>query len=210
MSGREILRNFVVLEGIDGAGTTTQLKRAEAACKRAGIPCHVTCEPTEMETGRLIRKVLSGEVTVDPGTLARLFVADRYEHVYGKSGIISHLGRGELVVTDRYLFSSLAYQSVECGYDPVYRLNEEFPLPQLLVFLDVPVEVGDLRASGRKVREIFEISGFQREVRRMYTKAVESHANLGMEILSIDGTESEDAVFEKVWSRLKRIPIEHM
>lgn len=205
-----VLKNFVALEGIDGAGTTTQLRRITAACAETGVACHPTCEPTVMESGRLIRKVLSGEVTVRPQTLARMFVTDRYEHLYGENGIIAHLNSGELVVTDRYLFSSLAYQSVECGYDSVFELNKEFPLPQVLIYLDIPAEVGDLRSARRGNREIFENSDFQQRVIRMYDRAITSHTGLGMEVLRVDGTQSEDSVFEKIWSRLKRLPIEDM
>ncbi len=139
-----------------------------------------------------------------------MFITDRYEHVYGENGIISHLKRGELVVTDRYLFSSLAYQSVECGYTEVYDLNKDFPLPEILIFLDIPVEIAGHRFAGRRSREIFENSGFQERVCLMYEKAISSHEGLGMEILRVDGTLSEQQVFEKVWSRLKGLPIEKM
>ena len=203
-----MLKKFVALEGIDGAGTTTQLKRIAAECGREGMRCYPTCEPTETESGRLIRKVLSGEIAVKPQTLARMFVADRYEHLYGEGGVISHLLSGEMVVTDRYLFSSLAYQSVECGWEDVYELNKYFPLPELLIYLKIPVEVGEFRASRRENREIFENNDFQRRVLRMYERAIDAHHGLGMEIMVLDGTQSEDAVFEKVWSRIKRIPIE--
>lgn len=210
MIHREVLKRFVALEGIDGAGTTTQLKRIAAECGKENIPCYPTCEPTGMESGRLIRKVLSGEIVVKPQTLARMFVADRYEHLYGEDGVISHLSSGEIVVTDRYLFSSLAYQSVECGYEAVYELNKDFPLPEVLIYLEIPAEVGELRASARENREIFENNDFQRRVLRMYERAIDAHDGLGMEIMVLDGTQSEDAVFEKVWSRIKRIPIETM
>jgi dTMP kinase len=210
MIDREVLSNFVALEGIDGAGTTTQLNKIAAECKKNGLCCFETCEPTVLDSGRIIRKVLSGELSVSPGTLARMFVADRYEHLYGGKGIISHLAGGELVVTDRYLFSSLAYQSVECGYDEVYELNSEFPLPEILIFLDIPVDVGDKRASTRESREIFENRSFQTQVRQTYAKAIETHMNKGMDVITIDGTMSEEAVFEKVWSRLQRLPIKKM
>lgn len=208
MGNRKILQNFVALEGIDGAGTTTQLNKIAAECEKNGLRCFATCEPTEMESGRIIRKVLSGELPVSPGTLARMFVADRYEHLYGEDGIISHLDRGELVVTDRYFFSSLAYQSVECGYEEVDDLNRGFPLPEVLIFLDIPVDVGDMRASERESREIFENRGFQARVRKMYKRAIEDHRGRRMDVIWIDGTETADKVFEKVWSRLRRLPIQ--
>lgn len=210
MTDRQVLHNFIALEGIDGAGTTTLLNKIAAACSRAGIRCFPTCEPTQMETGKLIRKVLSGALSVHPETLARMFVADRYEHVYGAGGVITHLNNGELVITDRYLFSSLAYQSVECGYDEVSALNLIFPLPEILVYIDIPVDVGDQRASGRKNREIFENREFQARVCRMYEKSLGEYSRFDIDILRIDGTKSEQQVFEKVWSRIEGLPIEKM
>ena len=200
-----ILKNFFVIEGIDGAGTTTQLKRIDAAFSGLGVPCWTTCEPTTTPTGRLIRQVLSGELLVRPETLARLFVADRYEHVHGEgNGILAHLERGEVVVSDRYLFSSLAYQSIECGFDAVFSLNAAFPLPEILIYIEVPVEIGEKRFAARESREIFENADFQAKVLTMYGKAIETYADFGMEILTVDGTGAEDQVFEKLWSRIRR------
>ena len=209
VSSSRVLPNFVVLEGIDGAGTTTQLHRIAAACTKLGRHHWITCEPTTMPLGKLIREVLGGTLKVRPETLARMFVADRYEHIYGDGdGILAHLDSGDLVVTDRYLFSSLAYQSVDCGYEAVVALNEEFPLPELLVYVDVPTEVGDSRASIRESREIFENTEFQKHVRDMYDRAFRDFAESGMKIVRIDGTASADQVFEKLWSHIEGLPIQ--
>jgi dTMP kinase len=204
-----ILPSFVAIEGIDGAGTTTQLHRIAAACVELGRPHWITCEPTTMPIGKLIREVLGGGLDVRPETLARLYAADRYEHIYGEGdGILAHLDRGDLVVTDRYLFSSLAYQSIDCGFDTVSALNDEFPLPEIVLYVDVPPEIGDSRTSTREVREIFENTEFQTKVRDMYDRAFRDFAGSEMKIVWIDGTASPDQVFEKLWSHIDGIPIQ--
>ncbi|HET7838147.1 MAG TPA: dTMP kinase, partial [Rectinemataceae bacterium] len=81
MTAREqdILRRFIVLEGVDGAGTTTQLANIDEALSRAGLPHWKTAEPTARPEGLLIRSILGGELGADPGTVAHLFAADRHE-----------------------------------------------------------------------------------------------------------------------------------
>ncbi|MBR5669002.1 MAG: dTMP kinase, partial [Spirochaetales bacterium] len=113
----EILKGFWVLEGLDGAGTTTQLKKLEDYLQSKGTGVFRTAEPTIYETGKFIRKVLSGEIKVPQSTIAYLFAADRDNHINNPEyGIISHLKKGEVVISDRYFFSSFAYQSI--GFDP--------------------------------------------------------------------------------------------
>lgn len=129
----EIIRGFIVFEGLDGAGTTTQAGLLEKKFKEEGITCSAGFEPTDNFIGKIIRRILRGEEEVAPGTLAKLFAADRHEHLYNNSsGIIARCRRGEIVISDRYLFSSLAYQSIIFGFDRVLKLNSEYPLPEHL------------------------------------------------------------------------------
>ena len=79
-----IIKNFIVFEGIDGAGTTTQTKLLGNALKNS----ITTCEPTDAEIGRFIRLILKKEIAIDKESLAYLFVADRAEHLFGKNGIV--------------------------------------------------------------------------------------------------------------------------
>lgn len=124
------LQGFIVFEGLDGAGTTTQARRIVDWINATGTPAEFTWEPTDMPTGRLIRDVLSDAGPVEPWTLALLFAADRHEHVYRpNSGILARLSRGIRVVSDRYLFSSLAYQGAYAQATAVEALNSGFPLP---------------------------------------------------------------------------------
>ncbi len=141
-----IISNFIVFEGIDGAGTTTQLNILKDKLKSK--PSWFTAEPTAKETGVFLRKVLKGDIVLHPDTTARLFAADRSEHIYGKDGILEHTQKGELVICDRYLFSNLAYQSSECGSSLPEELNKSFPLPQIVFYFDLAPNISITRVTG--------------------------------------------------------------
>lgn len=188
----EVLDRFVVIEGLDGAGTTTQAK-ALAAALSAKTEVHLTCEPTDGEIGRLIRRILHGEVPAEPRAIAHLYAADRADHLYrGPESVTARLQAGELVVTDRYLFSSLAYQSVHCGFDFVYRLNETFPLPRYLFYLEIEPELGEERLSSREKRDMYERLSFQREVKEFYERTLDYFSASGIEIHRLQGSLSVD------------------
>jgi dTMP kinase len=189
-----ILRRFIVLEGGDGAGTTTQLKLIGEALRRAGAPYWTTSEPTDRPEGLLIRRILSGELPRDPGTLARLFAADRNEHLKGEGGILERLGRGEIVVCDRYVLSSLAYQGVACGPELPAELNAEFPLPELLIYFELPPAQSLGRLGERERLDIFERLPFQEKVRTAYRQALERFMTSGMRILRLDASRSVEEV----------------
>jgi dTMP kinase len=191
---RAPLGRFIVFEGGDGAGTTTQLKRLGGSLTRAGLPHWITCEPTDHPEGLLIRRILSGELPRAPGTLATLFAADRNEHIRGKGGILEHLDRGEIVICDRYILSSLAYQGVTCGPELPARLNADFPLPELLIFFDLPPEKSLGRLGGRERLDIFEELPFQEKVRAAYREALALYASSGMRIATIDASRSVEEV----------------
>lgn len=183
---RSILRRFIVLEGVDGAGTTTQLTRIDEALAAAGVPHWKTAEPTQRPEGRLIRSILGGEIGASPGTVAHLFAADRNEHLYGSLGIIERLGRGEVVVCDRYIFSSLAYQGVSCGKELPAKLNSGFPLPELLIFFDVEPSLSMGRIGQRGKREIYEELPIQERVREAYGEALAAFEGGPMRIVRVD------------------------
>jgi dTMP kinase len=184
----KILKRLIVLEGGDGAGTTTQLRLLGEALVRAGVPHWITAEPTDRPEGLLIRRILSGELPRDPGTLARLFAADRNEHLYGIGGIIERLDRGDAVVCDRYVLSSLAYQGVACGRELPSELNALFPLPELLLYFDLAPETSLGRIRSRKRLEIFEELSFQEKVRAAYRTELARYSSSGMRIITIDAS----------------------
>jgi dTMP kinase len=212
----KVIPNFVVFEGGDGSGTSTQmalLLRRFAALAASGegprgLPVlHGTAEPTGGPVGALIREALGGKQPLQPETLARLFSADRHEHLFGPGGILERCGRGELVVCDRYVPSSLVYQGVTCGEDLPLLLNRDFPRPGLLIHFDLDPDIAAQRMESRREKEIFEYRDFQVEVRRRYRELLPRYAGEEVRIVTIDASQSPEKVAEDLWSALKELPI---
>ena len=188
-SNREIWQRLVAVEGIDGAGTTTLTLNLGEALAHIGIPFVTGCEPTEGHIGRIIRKALSGGKPVQPKTLAMLFAADRREHLYSPGGIRDIVDSEKIYITDRYFFSSLAYQSLDAEWDWVNQLNDEYPLPGYLIYLGLPVEEAQKRISTRGETEIFDREELQHRVSASYLKSIKAFRNQGMKILELDSRE---------------------
>lgn len=202
---REVLKNFFVIEGLDGAGTTTQLKLLDEVLLKREIPHYCTFEPTDFEIGRLLRDILHKKKHANRDTIALLFAADRNEHIYRKEdGILEHLAKQELVICDRYLFSSLAYQSVDCGFNFVYTLNSRFPLPEYLIYIDTPVMISQERLNSRPGNELFDIKAFQEKVLKNYIDILKLFSESGMNIVTVDGNQPIEAVHSSIMAILLR------
>ena len=207
---REVLENFVILEGLDGSGTTTQLALADEELSKRGIPHLCTGEPTKGPVGRIIRQILKKQIQAHPDTVALLFAADRSEHLYAEDeGILAQLGQGRLVISDRYLFSSLAYQSLACDPQFVFYLNRRFPLPRHVVFLDTPVAVSQQRLVNRSAEapELYDEGKIQHDILAAYQRAFRRFADTDMEVHRLDGSLDPALVFENFWSILASLPI---
>ena len=203
-----ILQNFVVLEGLDGAGTTTQLRMLSERLARDVRPHTTTWEPTDGAIGKMLRGILARTVKAHPCTIALLYAADRSEHVHDpRSGIEARARQGELVICDRYLFSSLAYQSLECGDEYVLALNSGFPLPETLIFLDTPVEVCQERLAERHSQELYDGAAFQGRVREAYLRAIERHASAHMRVSLVDGDRPAGLIHDQIWKVIEGMPI---
>lgn len=201
---RDILDRFVVFEGLDGAGTSTQLGMLQEAFRERGTTCFATCEPTDGPIGRLIRAVLRGELSVSGCTLALLFAADRSEHLHAPGGVLAALRDGGYVASDRYLFSSVVYQSMDCPTGYVSAINARFPLPRRLIFIDTPPEECQRRVAARGARELFDRLPLQRRLRERYLEVNAHYAALGVEVLTVDGSGPREAVFERIWEHMAR------
>lgn len=165
-----VLKKFIVLEGIDGAGTSTQIKRLVQTNPDKYI---ATAEPTSGPTGKFLRQMLAGDFKVDERTNAYLFAADRCEHIFGKGGVKELCESGKTVVSDRYFFSSLAYQSVSCGLELPQLLNSPFPLPEYLFFFDINPEISLARVNARnESKEIYENLEAQKKISALYEKVI--------------------------------------
>jgi dTMP kinase len=204
-----ILANFAVLEGGDGSGTTTQLGllRDRFAASPGLPPLYPSFEPTEGPLGKLVREALRGELRLLPETLARLFAADRNEHLYGPGGLAERCARGELAVSDRYVLSSLVYQGLTCGEELPGALNEGFPLPEALLFFDLDGESAQRRMEGRPLREIYETLEFQLRVRDRYRALLPRWEAAGVRVSLIDASKKPEKVAEEVWRALEKMPI---
>lgn len=148
---------FIVFEGIDGAGKTTQIARLAEALSGAGRTVYTTAEPTESVIGDLLRAALSGKDDRTPAEMAALFALDRIGH---NREIAAQLAAGKDVICDRYYYSSLAYQGSLCDYEWVRRMNCTCPdirRPDLCVFLDLTTDQALSRIAVRGIEaEIYE------------------------------------------------------
>jgi dTMP kinase len=207
----EILANFVVFEGLDGSGTTTQigvLERFFLQNRLSMPPFHITFEPTNGSIGKLLRSILKGEEALKAETMALLFAADRNEHIFGVGGIAERCELGELVVSDRYLFSSLVYQGITCGNELPASLNKSFPAPELLIFLDIEPETALGRIESRRARkEIYENLDFQKEAEARYKTLLPEFASRGVRVETIDASLPPDEVARQVWAAIEKMPI---
>jgi len=175
---------FVVVEGIDGSGSTTHTKLLAKALRARGLKVVETCEPTPGPIGSLIRQVLQRRLIVPDATgprafawstMALLFAADRMDHL--DTTIVPALREGAIVLSDRYDLSSLAYQSLTApGGERVVpwirELNAAALRPDLTIVIDVPVEVAEERRRARGgVEEMFETRDLQTRLSAVYADA---------------------------------------
>ena len=202
-----VLKNFIVLEGIDGAGTSTQIKKIVQSNPDKYI---ATAEPTSGPTGKFLRQMLAGDFKVDERTNAYLFAADRCEHIFGKGGVKELCEEGKTVVSDRYFFSSLAYQSVSCGLELPQLLNSPFPLPEYLFFFDINPEISLGRVNARNGhKEIYENIESQKKIAALYEKVIsmyESDSRLReeMKIIRIDASKSIEDISRIIKEELEK------
>jgi dTMP kinase len=204
---------FIVLEGIDGAGTTTQVARLVERLRATNVPVHGTREPSDGPIGALAREVLAGRVGRSgrsPGwaTMALLFAADRMDHV--EDGIEPYLARGIVVVSDRYDASSLGYQSISSGapgeetMDWIRTINRHALRPDLVVVLDVAPEVAAKRRSERgEPPQLYEHDELQRALAAFY-RELPRHLPADR-VKIVEGTGTVEEVHERVWTEYRRV-----
>jgi dTMP kinase len=189
---------LIVLEGLDGAGTTTQTQRLVGHVRARGGQAHATREPSDGPIGRLIRELLTGHHAIDGQRIAQstfglLFAADRLDHLQRE--VEPHLAAGQLVVSDRWYHSSLAYQGTGADRDWIATLNARARKPDLTIFLEVRPEVAaQRRAAAGRVQELFEDMRMQEEVAAGYQAALAELMAQGERIEVIDGEAPADVV----------------
>lgn len=200
---------FIVLEGGDGCGKTTQ---AATLCRRlaaeSGRRCLMEREPDSRDiVGAVVRSAYYGSVKILPETLAYLHVADRLEHV---AFMLPLLEGGSDIVCDRYYPSNMAYnRTPRLKMEQIYELNrpcfEELD-PDLIIYLDVSPEVSARRrAAGRTAEEIFDADETQRRVLKNYRETLDFLSARGRRIAVVNADASEEEVAGAIWREVEKL-----
>ena len=193
---------FIVFEGIDGSGKGTQARMLADLLIRQGRRVVLTEEPTrELFTGYFVRMLLRSKEEPDPKTVAMLMAADRNEHVRKVIEPALRAGAGEVVISERYYWSSLAYQGAQ-GVDESFikALNEGFPKPDVTVLIDLPVDEAleriRARAHGNEgLVQLFERREFLERVQERYRRLAEEHG-----FVVVDGGEGQLRSIKEFWA----------
>ncbi len=200
---------FIVFEGLDGCGKSTQAQNLVDRLNALGIAAHYTYEPTnDSIPGREARKVIRKETSLRAETAALLFVADRFEHI--TNFVLPAVERGETVVSDRYYFSNVAYQGLEMDKDTILRLNEMMIAdriqPDAIVFLDVPPEECLERINhNRQHEDLFDEVSKLAAVRDNYFEVFGKMKDREkLMVLDLAGLDAEAAA-EKIWEAVRGV-----
>ena len=185
---------FIVFEGIDGSGKSTHIRLLCSELSQQGHDVLRTSEPSRGRIGRFIREYSkSGRGRLLPEVEALLFAADRFEHV--RRVIEPALGRGRIVVSDRYVHSALAYQGAEgASLDWLREMNRFAPSPDLCILLDVSPDTG-LGRMRRRRRTVFEVYTYQQKVRALYLRFAEQG-----ELVRVDSDRPVEEVHQDISS----------
>jgi len=193
---KDLPGRFIVVEGADGSGTTTQARKLADA-----LDGFYTAEPTDSKPGTKVEEMISSE-DYSPEAIALNFAADRMIHL--EEEVLPRLRNGETLICDRYLHSSLVYQSA-LGAETrwIETLNEPALKPDLTFVLDVEAETGMKRVEKRgKDENIFENLSFQQEVVTRYRDLKDLIEN---EISVIDGSRNPEDIHEEIVSKTKEV-----
>lgn len=217
-----VIKNFIVIEGIDGAGKSTQ---CSLVCKMLiddGLAVYETREPHSGIIGAFTRDILNNHIhtltstydeTFQSNILAYLFAADRYEHIYANNGILDCSRNYDFVLCDRYLFSSLAYQggASQNKQSPpriptlTETLNARFPLPSLLIYLDIkPLET--MKRMKEKKKDGLETLENLKSVHKRYAEVLDTYKQHTphMNIVSIDASLDQACVTQEIYTCIKQ------
>lgn len=208
---------FIVFEGIDGSGTSTQSALLLNALQKKNIKCTTTCEPSDGPVGNLIRQIFKGRVKVSHGKnphkldgnlfdeqMAYLFAADRHDHLYNEiDGVHSLLEKGVSVVCTRYIFSSIAYHcALESDFGFVRELNKNFPQPDIIIYLDNPINESIKRMEHRKFKDTYENEAKLSQAKANYSRAIAEYTG---SIVQISATNPIHEIHEEVLEAILKI-----
>jgi len=197
---------FIVFEGIDGSGKSTQAKLLADRLREQGFKVHSTSEPTNSRIGSIIKDIFKHKMEADHRTIAALFAADRLDHLLNKTdGILKKLDEGYTVISDRYYFSSYAYHGTHMDMDWVIETNSlsaDLLRPDLNIFIDVSIDVSMKRLNhGRNSTELYETEENLNSVREKYFEAFEK-LNGKEKIFITNGNRPAELIANDVWKEI--------
>ncbi len=193
---------FIVFDGMDGTGKTTQMKRLAERLMAEGIPTVLTAEPSTSEDGLRLRRALSGKEPASNSRLAALFLLDRIGH---NEEIAAWLSDGKTVLSDRYYYSSMAYQGGGDAFDWVSDMNLNCPdirTPDGCIILDMNPEESMARIRAGRCAddlEIYETVAQQEKIRERFSRAMKRVEGRDR-ILTVNAAGTPDEVAERVYA----------
>lgn len=197
---------FIVFEGLDGCGKSTQLTLLCEKMQAAGenVVCHTTFEPTDGPIGRLIRSALRKEVSFSQETMAMLYAADRREHV--EKEVIPLLDQGVNVLCDRYYFSNFVYQADAVSLEKLMLFNGyamENLKPDITVFMDASPDACVKKiAESRESADLYETLEKLTQVKEAYHKVFDMLCSTHR-IITIEPMETKYMTADRLWELLK-------
>lgn len=194
---------FIVFEGIDGSGTSTQARLLHDYFLSKSKKAIISSEPSSGPIGNLIRQIMKKRIILTENKqkfdeqMAYLFAADRHDHLYNDiDGVFKSINEGYHVISTRYYFSSLVYncQNQE-DWDFIKSLNQRFPNPDLVIYIDLPVEISLQRLSDRPQKEIYETKDKLIKVSQNYRNIFPEYTGL---LFQVDGRKNKQEIHKKI------------
>ena len=190
---------FIAVEGIDGSGKSTTIREIKRYLESKGEAVYLTAEPTTLATGKIVRNFLSETNSDTPlihEMLALAFAADRINHL--REEIWPALRKKQTVITDRYFFSSIAYQSLNVSYEWVKGVNRFATLPDVLVFIDVSIDKAVERLTKfRTSTEIYEKRELLQQIDRTYREVIKEFED-NLKVIYLNGNLEIDKIYSDV------------
>lgn len=199
---------FFAFEGIDGSGKSTQIQLLQEHIEACGVRCLKTKEPTDGPVGSLVHQCMTGRTTAEEHTLAALFAADRLDHLLNETdGLCHKIQEGISVISDRYILSNYAYQSVQVPLDWLQQLNSQATQllkPDCYIFIDIDPDTSlERMAKSRFHAELYETRERLTEVRNRYFDLFDQLEDQE-HIFIVNGNQSVEAISKDIWGHIAR------
>ncbi len=192
---------FIVFDGMDGTGKTTQMRLLCERLNAAGMETVLTAEPSTSPDGQALRRALSGKEPANNSRMAALFLIDRIGH---NAEIEGWMAEGKTVISDRYYYASMAYQGQGDNFEWVARMNLDCPhirKPDGAILLDMNPEDSMARIRANRTTdelEIYETVAQQEKIRARFAQVTEYLKDRDL-ILTVNAAGTVDEVAERVW-----------